>query len=136
MTSFFRPRTPIWTYPDRLRVATLALLYSFDALYGMLFLLGGKADSPSQILLRQILPIPFWGGLLVVFAAVAWIGYGERGAMGCLVLWAMMTIASIISIIQGTASSWGGPLLFGLCMGLHIVTLYGISSGRALRAPQ
>lgn len=133
--SFFRPRTPLWTYPDRLRVSTLALLYGFDFTYGLLFAFGGKADSPSQVILRQWVPVPAWGAFLAVAAGLAWIGYGERGGLACLVAWSLMVIASIVSIVSGTASSWGGPLIFGMVMGMHVITVYGVSSGRALRAP-
>ena len=139
MRRHFAPRRAIWTYPDRLRVKMMAVVLGGDVAYGLQFAFGGKAESVSQLLLRQALPaVPvmhLWGVLLAGSAAACWIGYAERGGIGCTLAWSILALTSLATIANGTAPSYGGPILFGLLAGIHIVISYGASSGLAKRAP-
>lgn len=130
------PRRAVWTYPDRLRVAFYALILGYDVLYGGTFALGGRAESPTHLLMKHYhISIQIWGAILAVSAIACWCGYAERGAIGCVLMWLFMMCMSLATLFNDTALSQVGPLTFGLLAGVHMVISYGSSSGLARRAP-
>lgn len=116
---------PVLDRADRLSGLYLIALAATDAGYGATFLLGGRAESASQLLLRPILPPPLWGGMLCLAAIGLWFGWNRGGPILGLIVWGALAAASGITIAQNTASSYGGPWLFAGMAALHGVVLWG-----------
>lgn len=130
------PRQPLWTYRDKLRVAFFAIILGYDVLYGGTYALGGRAESPTHLLMRHYhIPIEVWGALLAISAIFCWIGYAERGGLGCVFAWTFMAGMSVATMVNNTALSFTGPLNNGAWALIHAVIVYGASSGLARRAP-
>lgn len=123
-------RVPVFQRYDRLTGLHLAALAALDVTYGATFLLGGKAESASQLLLKPILPPTLWGGLLVAAGAALWAGWNREGPIIGLCVWGGLASASAISIAQGTAQSYGGPWLFLWIAVFHAIVLWGEVSRR------
>lgn len=121
---------PVLARTDRLSALHLITIAAIDAGYGATFLFGGKAESASQLLLRPILPPPLWGGILVVAAIGLWMGWNRGAPVLGLLVWGGLAAASAITIIAGTATSYGGPWLFLGFAALHGVVFWGEESGR------
>lgn len=121
-------RMPIWMSVDKIRLHWLGLLVAVDALYGLVNIFG-KAESAPQHLLRSILPLPFWYGLIVVSAVLIAFGFSVAGGIVGTLGWGALAMASGLTIINGTAQSFGGPILLGGAMGWHVLVSYDVGSG-------
>lgn len=131
------PRRAIWTYPDKLRVAFYAAILGYDVYVGGTLLLGGKAEGPSHVLMRHYhVPVEIWGGLLAVSAIACWVGYAERGAIGCVLCWMFMLVMSVLTMFNDTALSSTSPATPMLLAVIHMIISYGASSGLARRTPR
>lgn len=119
---------PIWRSIDRIRLHWLGLLVAVDALYGLVNIFG-KAESAPQILLRTILPLPVWYGLIVGSAVLITFGWSVPGGVVGTLGWSALAAASASTIVHGTAESYGGPFLLGGWAGWHILVTYDVGSG-------
>lgn len=120
---------PVWRSIDKIRLHWLGLLIGVDALYGLINIFG-KAESAPQILLRTILPLPVWYGMLVLAAVLVTFGFSVPGGVVGTLGWSALAAASAFTIVHGTAESYGGPVLLGgFGAGFHILITYDVGSG-------
>lgn len=100
-----------------------------DLLYGGTFALGGTANLASQQILREALPMPVWGLMLCAVAAGLFLRYQQYAGMLGGAVWSAFALTALLAVIQGTASSAGGPpLLLGIAA-LHLLITYGAAAG-------
>jgi hypothetical protein len=124
-------RMPVWKSleNDKIRFQWLVWLLFADVFYGVINMFGGKAESASQILLRDIMPTTVWGAALVASGAFIWFGFSLTGAFLGTTTWGILAAMSIRTIIEGTSLSWSGPILLGYLMGNHMLILHEVASG-------
>lgn len=124
-------RLTVWTSAktDPIRAAWLAVLVLVDLLYGGLCMFG-KAEAAPQILLRTILPLPFWFGLLVVSAGLIWVGHSVWGALIGASGWIALSMASFVTIVHGTALSYGGPVPSAGIAVFHVLIIIQVIRGQ------
>lgn len=121
-------RLPVRGSEDKIRRQWLTWLCAVDTLYGVVCMFG-KAEGSGQVLLRNIFPIPLWGGALVVSAAAIWWGWAVRGALLGTFVWAFTAGASLASIVIGTAPSSAGPIPTAFLAGCHALIAHEVWSG-------
>lgn len=121
-------RMTIFQSIDKIRLHWLLLVVCVDVLYGGINIFG-KADSAPQILLRSILPLPFWYGSLVLSGGLLTLGYSVAGGMVGTGGWGALTVAALLTIVYGTAQSYGGPVLLGAFAVIHGMITYEVASG-------
>ena len=123
-------RMPVWkSYAtDPIRVEWLVTLVAVDLLYGGLCMFG-RAEAPSQILLRTIMPIWFWYGLMVVAAGLIWWGWLVWGAIVGAAGWIALSVASFSTIVNGTALSFGGPVPTAGWAVCHVLIIRQVIAG-------
>jgi hypothetical protein len=119
---------PIWASVDPIRRHWLTWVVLVDCLYGGINMFG-RAEGPSQLLLRSILPLPLWYGLLPLAAALITLGYSVRGGMIGTFAWGSFAVAAILTIANGTALSYGGAIPLLGWAGVHIMIIYDVGSG-------
>lgn len=115
-------RMSIFASADRIRVQWLSLTVIVDALFGLVNMIG-PADNATQRLLRDVAPIWSWYGLFLLAAAAIGFGYSKTGAAVGMFGWLFLALAACLSIGNGTALSWGGPVLYALPMGQHFLII-------------
>lgn len=121
-------RMPVYRSQDKIRTHWLTLLCAFDLLYGLVNMFG-KAEGPGQLVLRGIAPIPVWYGLLVLAAVLIWFGWSvPGGSVGAFAL-GFQAAAALVSITNGTALNYGGPLVLGYVAWQHALVIYDVGSG-------
>jgi len=122
-------RMPVRASKDRIRVAWLTALCVFDALYGAVTMFG-KTESAPQMFLRGIgLPPPFWGFLLFGAAALIWWGFSVPGAGVAAFAWGALGAASLLTITNGTAAAYTGPIVYGYVAYQHAMIIHQVGSG-------
>lgn len=121
-------RMPVRASKDKIRVQWLTWLCIADAAYGSVNMFG-KTESAGQMLLRNICPMPVWGGLMVVGAVLIWFGWSVPGAMLAGFVWAFTAGASLVSITIGTALSYSGPIPACFLAGCHSMIIAQVGSG-------
>jgi hypothetical protein len=121
-------RMPVWASIDPIRKHWLGLLILIDVLYGGINVFT-PAQSAPQILLREVLPIPVWGGMLVVCAVLVAFGWSVHGGVVGAFGWLAQAIASFATIVQGTALAYNGPILLGGMGAFHALITYDVGSG-------
>jgi hypothetical protein len=121
-------RMPVRASKDKIRVQWLTWLCIADAAYGTVNMFG-KAESAGQILLRNIWPMPVWGGLMVAGAALIWFGWSVPGGILAGFVWAFTAGASLASIAIGTALSYSGPIPTAFLAGCHSLIIVEVGSG-------
>lgn len=122
-------RMPVWKSEDKIRVQWLTFLIFADVAYGVINWFGGRAESASQILLRDIMSTSLWGALLVAAGSFIWFGFSLTGAFLGVAAWGILATMSVRTIIEGTSLSWSGPVLLGYLMGNHMLILHEVASG-------
>lgn len=122
------PRMAIWMSIDPIRRHWLTWVVIVDLLYGGVNMFG-KTEGASQILLRSILPLQFWYGLLVLAALLVTFGWSVRGGMVGTFGWGSFAVAQIATIVHGTALSYGGAIPLLGWAGIHVMIVYDVGSG-------
>lgn len=122
------PRMPIWGSIDPIRKHWLTLVVVVDILYGGINMFG-KAEGPSQILLASILPTQIWYALLPLAGFLITFGWSVRGGMVGTFAWGSMAAAAALTIVHGTALSYGGAIPLLGWAGVHVMISYDVSSG-------
>lgn len=122
-------RMPVWSSVDPIRLHWLSMVVTGDVAYGLVNMFG-KAETASQILLRSILPLPVWYGALVLAAVLIAFGFSIPGGMIGTGAFGALAVASVSTIVHGTAQSYGGPILLAVFgAGPHILITYDVGSG-------
>lgn len=121
---------PIWRSwkSDPIRFHWLFWLILIDALYGVVNMFG-RADNASQLLMRDTAPIPAWYVLLPIAAVLIGVGLSKTGGAVGMFAWLFLLLASATSIKQGTALSYGGPILLGFPCGCHFLVIFDVGTG-------
>lgn len=122
-----QPPVPSERHKQRDHIIRLWLLTiaGTDLVYGGIYAVGGAANSPAQVLLRDVMPMPLWGVLTIAIAGLlAGHRYVAAGVMGGSV-WCAYATTSLISVFQGTAQSSSGPALLLGIAALHLLITYG-----------
>ena len=106
---------------------------ALDALTGLFYVLGGAATSPTLLLMRQIMPMPVWGGALVLVGLLLVVRRHEFGGFGGGVVWLMFTAAAVITLVNRTTVAAGSsPMSLGLA-GIHLLITYEAATGGGSR---
>lgn len=121
---------PVWASrkSDPIRFHWLGWLILVDALYGGINMFG-RTDSASQAVLRDVAPIPAWYVLLPIAAVLLAVGLSKTGGAVGMFAWLFLLLASAASIKQGTALSYGGPILLALPCGFHFLVILDVGTG-------
>lgn len=122
------PRMAVWASADPIRRHWLYWVVIVDFTYGGINMFG-KAQGPSQLLLATILPIQVWYGMLVVAAVLIALGWSVRGGVLGTLGWGSLTAAAVLTVVHGTALSYGGFIPLLGWMGVHVMIMYDVSSG-------
>jgi hypothetical protein len=113
---------------DPIRRHWLSLVVAEDLAYGVTSMFG-KADQPFQILLRGLMPLPYWYGLLVVAAFLIAFGFNVSAGIFGTVGWGCLAAASMITVGNGSALSPGASVsLLGWAY-IHLLVFYDVGSG-------
>lgn len=122
-------RLTVWASIDRIRRHWLLWLIGWgDVLYGVVNMFG-PTESAYQQLLRDVAPIWAWYALFPLAAVLIALGYSKTGAVVGMFAWLFLVLASSATIYQGSALSYGGPILLGLPMGFHFLILWDVGTG-------
>jgi len=121
---------PVWVSlkTDPIRAHWLAVVVIEDVLYGLVNMFG-KTEGAAQALMREVLPIPVWYGLIVASAVLIAFGWSVWGAVLGTFAWLFLVLASVESIKNGTAPSYGGPILLSLPAALNFLIIFDVLSG-------
>lgn len=121
-------RMPIWASIDPIRRHWLSWVVAVDFLYGGVNMFG-KTQGASQVLLGSILPLSIWYGLLLLAAILITFGWSVRGGMVGTFAWGAYAAAQVVTIVNGTALSYGGAIPLLGWAGVHIMITYDVGSG-------
>lgn len=126
-------RVPVWKSHGTIRKQWLGTLVLVDALYGAANLFGGKAEAPTQVLLKDITDfngaVGLWGFALMTAAVLIWIGYSLSGAFLGVLCWGLLMVLSGFTVLRGTALSLGGPFLLAYVTANHMWVVHEVKSG-------
>lgn len=121
------------TVDPRLRTWWLRVIAGMDVIYGATYALGGTANTPSLQLMAQALPVPVFGAVLAVAGGLLLTRHRLWAAALAAGVWLVYALASIATVLLGTALSAGGfVLLFGVAT-LHVLITIGAVSGPPTR---
>lgn len=126
--TMFKRHMPIWQSIDPIRKHWLTWVVAVDFLYGGINMFG-KTESASQLLLASILPIWMWYAMLPLSAFFIAFGYSVRGGMLGTLGWGALAAAAVLTIVHGTALSYGGAIPLIGWAGVHIMITYEVGSG-------
>jgi hypothetical protein len=123
-------RMPVLSSKDRIRVHWLVWMCTADLLAGLAIMFG-PTRGVAQTLLRQVItiPTPVWGAFLFASAVLTWAGWYLLGSGLAASGWAFHGGAALMSIINGTAPSWLGPIMYGYIAGNHVLVIIEVKSG-------
>jgi hypothetical protein len=124
-------RMPLWGpngSVDSIRVQWLSWLLLVETAYAVVNMFG-RTESPYQLLLREVAPLAVWYGLIVVSAVLIAFGFSMSGAALGMFAWLALVLASAFTIRNGTALSYGGPILLGLPAGSNFLILFEVGTG-------
>ncbi len=125
-----RPPRRKWIFEsvDPIRTHWLTLVVAVDVLYGGINMFG-KAEGASQTLLRSILPLPLWYGSVVLAGILILFEFSVRGGTVGTFAWGALAVAQALTIVQGTALSYGGAIPLLGWAAVHVLVTYDVGSG-------
>jgi hypothetical protein len=119
---------PLLSSADKIRIQWLSWLVLVETVYGAVNMFG-PTNSPTQLLLCEVAPLAVWYGLIVVSAVLIAFGFSMSGAALGMFAWLALVLASAFTIRNGTALSYGGPILLGLPAGCNFLVLFEVGTG-------
>lgn len=126
-------RVPVWKSHGKIRKQWLGTLVLLNASYGAANVFGGRSESATQILLKDITSfggaVALWGLVLMASGVLIWTGYSLSGAFLGVICWGLLTVLSAFTIFNGTALSLGGPFLLAYVMVNHMWVVHEVKSG-------
>lgn len=102
-----------------------------DVAWGAVFLFGGAAKLPYQQLLKEVMPMQVWGGLLVLVGTLLFTRHLRAGGVGGALVWAASSLATVITVSKGISPSAASPVLLVAFAIFHLLITYGAASGLA-----
>lgn len=107
---------------------TAVIVFSANAAVGATLIVAPGGASPALLFLRTVMPLPGWGLVFILVAALGMLGWLVPANALAVALWAFLALGALTGLIAGTTSSPAASMILFVLVAtvsaLHISGLW------------